>query len=112
MSQRVNKKRSNSFIEDSDEELNEKKPNQKTLKSTDDKEDNDVKNNDNVTPVEINDQSEKYFEIGNNRRLTVRAFKGKPLIDIREHYEKDGKTLPGKKGISLKPNEVRSFQHN
>ncbi|KAK7282281.1 hypothetical protein RIF29_10932 [Crotalaria pallida] len=40
-------------------------------------------------------------EISKNRRVTVRNWQGKIVIDIREFYQKDGKQLPGKKGISL-----------
>ncbi|KAK9096171.1 hypothetical protein Sjap_021668 [Stephania japonica] len=40
-------------------------------------------------------------DISKNRRVSVRAWQGKPVVDIREFYYKDGKELPGKKGISL-----------
>ncbi|GLU12609.1 hypothetical protein SLE2022_292740 [Rubroshorea leprosula] len=40
-------------------------------------------------------------EISKNRRVAVRNWQGKIWVDIREFYVKDGKQLPGKKGISL-----------
>ncbi|XP_028770081.1 RNA polymerase II transcriptional coactivator KIWI-like [Neltuma alba] len=40
-------------------------------------------------------------EISKNRRVTVRTWNGRIWVDIREFYVKDGKQLPGKKGISL-----------
>ncbi|KAJ6917091.1 RNA polymerase II mRNAional [Populus alba x Populus x berolinensis] len=40
-------------------------------------------------------------EIGRNRRVTVRNWRGKINVDIREFYPKDGNLLPGKKGIFL-----------
>ncbi|KAL8130558.1 hypothetical protein V2J09_019713 [Rumex salicifolius] len=40
-------------------------------------------------------------EISKNRRVSVRSWQGKPIVDIREFYVKDGKQMPGKKGISL-----------
>ncbi|KAG1369946.1 putative RNA polymerase II transcriptional coactivator KIWI [Cocos nucifera] len=38
-------------------------------------------------------------EISKNRRVSVRSWQGKVVVDIREFYVKDGKQLPGKKGL-------------
>ncbi|KAJ7287509.1 transcriptional Coactivator p15-domain-containing protein [Mycena rebaudengoi] len=46
-------------------------------------------------------EGDKYINLGKNKRATVRNFKGKTLIDIREFYTVDGEEKPGKKGISL-----------
>lgn len=46
---------------------------------------------------------EPFVDLGNNRRVTVRKFKGRPLIDIREFYEQNGELKPGRKGIALSP---------
>lgn len=43
---------------------------------------------------------EKFHELSTGktpRRVNVSEFKGKPLVNIREYYEKDGELLPGKK---------------
>ncbi|XP_056457855.1 SUB1 regulator of transcription b [Gadus chalcogrammus] len=42
------------------------------------------------------------FQIGKMRYVSVRDFKGKTLVDIREYWmNPDGEMKPGKKGISL-----------
>ncbi|KAG9457146.1 hypothetical protein H6P81_001654 [Aristolochia fimbriata] len=40
-------------------------------------------------------------EISKNRKVSVRSWQGKVMVDIREFYVKAGKEMPGKKGISL-----------
>ncbi|XP_072057654.1 RNA polymerase II transcriptional coactivator KIWI isoform X2 [Arachis hypogaea] len=39
-------------------------------------------------------------EISKNRRVSVRNWQGRIVVDIREFYVKDGKQLPGKKGYA------------
>ncbi|KAJ8076476.1 hypothetical protein AAF712_000153 [Marasmius tenuissimus] len=53
--------------------------------------------------VAVNKTSEgdSYVDLGKKKRATVRSFKGKALVDIREFYGADGDEKPGKKGISL-----------
>ncbi|KAL5982749.1 hypothetical protein ACLOJK_016825 [Asimina triloba] len=38
-------------------------------------------------------------DISKNRRVSVRSWQGKVVVDIREFYMKDGRVLPGKKGL-------------
>lgn len=47
----------------------------------------------------------KRVEISSKKRVTVSEWKGATLLSIREYYQKDGKTLPGK-GISLTGEQV------
>ncbi|KAG9355100.1 hypothetical protein JZ751_001813 [Albula glossodonta] len=51
-------------------------------------------------------KDDNMFQIGKMRYVSVRDFKGKVLIDIREYWmNQDGEMKPGKKGISLNPEQ-------
>lgn len=57
---------------------------------------------DNDVEVFTSSEGEKYVQLGQQKRVTVREFKGKVLVDIREFYGKDKEDeKPGKKGICL-----------
>lgn len=46
------------------------------------------------------------FQIGKMRYVSVRDFKGKVLIDVREYFmDNQGEMKPGRKGISLNPEQ-------
>jgi len=55
------------------------------------------------------DTTDGIVHLSNNRRAEVQVFKGKVLVSIREYYEKDGKMLPGKKGISLTKDQFNTL---
>ncbi|EGZ25873.1 hypothetical protein PHYSODRAFT_297366 [Phytophthora sojae] len=48
--------------------------------------------------------------LSNKRRATVRYFRNGVLIDIREFYDQDGVSKPGKKGISLSMEQWTALQ--
>jgi hypothetical protein len=60
-------------------------------------------------PLE-NDDGEKYFDLLDNRRVTISKWQGKVRVDLREYYEKDNKLLPGKKGLSLSLEQYELFK--
>ena len=39
--------------------------------------------------------------ISKKQKVTISSYKGNTYVDLREFYEKEGETLPGKKGIAL-----------
>lgn len=61
---------------------------------------------------ETKEGGDQVFELSNNRRVTVRSFRGKTYVDIREFYEKDGDWGPTKKGISLSPEQWKTLLEN
>ncbi|KAI6046228.1 transcriptional Coactivator p15-domain-containing protein [Pisolithus marmoratus] len=52
-----------------------------------------------------NSEGENYVDLGKKKRATVRTFKGKVLVDIREYFGPDDDEKPGRKGISLSPEQ-------
>jgi len=49
---------------------------------------------------------------GSARRVTVEQYKGTTTISLREFYQKDGKWLPGKKGINLTTAQWQTLYSN
>eukprot|EP00887_Chlorella_sp_A99_P004356 scaffold15.g4356.t1 len=50
------------------------------------------------------------LELGGKKRAVADLFKGKPFLSLREYYEKGGELLPGKKGISLTPEQFATLR--
>jgi len=47
--------------------------------------------------------------LSEKRRVSISEFKNVLLYNIREYYEKDGKELPGRKGVSLTKEQWNSL---
>lgn len=58
-----------------------------------------------MEPIELTGDSRK----SNKRYINVNKFKNVVYIDIAEYYEKDGKLLRGKKGITLNRKEFEDL---
>ncbi|XP_055598813.1 RNA polymerase II transcriptional coactivator [Uranotaenia lowii] len=54
-----------------------------------------------ATSSVTNKNGEEEWQLDRMRKVTVSEFRNKIFVNVREYYEKDGQTLPGKKGISL-----------
>jgi hypothetical protein len=59
-----------------------------------------------------NDQrpADGMYTLAKMRFVNVSEFKGKAYVNIREYYESNGKTMPGKKGISLSVDQWESLK--
>ncbi|CAG9785529.1 unnamed protein product [Diatraea saccharalis] len=55
------------------------------------------------------DDKEPTWVLEGKKLVKVREFKGKVYVDVREFYEKNGELLPGKKGISMTPEQWRKL---
>ncbi|KAE8895413.1 hypothetical protein PF005_g872 [Phytophthora fragariae] len=51
------------------------------------------------------EEGDVVFELTAKRRVTVRKWKAMKFVDIREFYDANGAAKPGKKGISLSPDQ-------
>ena len=72
------------------------------------KQDSDNENNTSTTGPD----GTQMYSLAKMRYISVSEFKGKAFVNIREYYEASGKTLPGKKGISLSLDQWENLKKN
>ncbi|KIW03092.1 uncharacterized protein PV09_05737 [Verruconis gallopava] len=58
---------------------------------------------------QTDDDGNVFWELSAKRRLQISEYKGVTMVNIREYYQKDGKTLPGKAGINLPIDQFKTF---
>ncbi|XP_014470604.1 PREDICTED: activated RNA polymerase II transcriptional coactivator p15 [Dinoponera quadriceps] len=95
--------KSKAYVSDSDDSSEEEK---KPVKKPKKEEEKKAVSSKKTKPEE----DETVWDLGNNRQVNVRNFKGNFYVDIREmYYDKDGDLKPGKKGICLTMSQWRKF---
>ncbi|KOM52976.1 hypothetical protein LR48_Vigan09g163500 [Vigna angularis] len=65
-----------------------------------------------VVKLKREDPERIICHLSNRRNVSVKAFRGTSLVSIREFYMKDGKLLPGCKGISLPSEQWSIFKES
>lgn len=50
------------------------------------------------------------LEISPKRKVTISIFKGMPMVNVREYYEKNGEMCPGAKGLSMPEEQWTAFK--
>ncbi|XP_046738671.1 activated RNA polymerase II transcriptional coactivator p15 [Diprion similis] len=103
--------KSKKFVESSDDSSDSEPKSEKKVSNNSKRKTSDAEATQSKKPKKENKKEEdNVWDLGNNRQVTVREFKGKILIDIREmYYDKEGELRPGKKGISLNTTQWRKF---
>lgn len=91
---------------DDDSSEEEVKPKKTQKRETEEKEEKASKK----PRKEVNENEDTVWDLGSNRQISVRDFKGKLYVDIREmYYDKDANLKPAKKGICLNMSQWRKL---
>ncbi|XP_071573614.1 uncharacterized protein Ssb-c31a [Temnothorax nylanderi] len=106
--------KSKEYLSDSDdsseEEVKSKKKQKREREEDEEKEVEKEVKKEKKPAKKAKTDDEDIWDLGNNRQVNVRNFKGKYYVDIREmYYDKDGDLKPGKKGICLTMQQWRKL---
>ena len=64
------------------------------------------------TDMKSNKKMEYAISLTGKKKIAVQEYKGMILIHIREYYEINGQSLPGKKGIALNTADWKLLKEN
>ncbi|XP_024888442.1 activated RNA polymerase II transcriptional coactivator p15 [Temnothorax curvispinosus] len=104
--------KSKEYLSDSDDSSSEEevKSKKKQKREREEDEEKEAKKEKKPAKKPKTDDEDSIWDLGNNRQVNVRNFKGKYYVDIREmYYDKDGDLKPGKKGICLTMQQWRKL---
>lgn len=102
--------KSKEFVEDSSSGSSDEEPKPKKQKAEKKPEKKPEKKEKKEKPrpasdKDDSDNEEEMISLAKMRFASVSTFHGKTFVNIREYYDKDGEMRPGKKGISLSPDQ-------
>ncbi|KYN34410.1 Activated RNA polymerase II transcriptional coactivator p15 [Trachymyrmex septentrionalis] len=102
--------KSKEYLSDSDDSSSEEEV--KSKKQKREREDDKATKDEKKPAKKAKTDDDTVWDLGNNRQVNVRNFKGKYYVDIREmYYDKEGDLKPGKKGICLSMQQWRKFMN-